>query len=404
MTPYRLPTETMWLLNDPALIQQTLGGQEIHFSKWAFHPSFRRTFGTGLLNSEGERHRLTRRVVGPGFRPRRLADYAREMTDRTMARLASWPEDGPVELDHETTILTLDIAARTLFGVALETGSLDEVVAASKAAISLSDRCGVGGADDRVFDASVERLNTVCRLILDTRRREGQADETLLALLIQAGEADAAPTWFGDEQIVEELRNFLLAGHATTALVLAAACWHLAGQPEVQTDLQRHLDTALGDRTPSIEDLPALAPCEHILLEALRLHPPSWVLGREARDETRLGEYLLPAGTKVIVVPWLLHRDPVRFPAPEEFRPNRWRGDARERLPRGSFLPFSVGSRSCLGERFAMLEGTLLLASLLRGWRFARIPGQADPGWTAKLILWPQRGVRLRATRRPATF
>jgi cytochrome P450 len=123
-------------------------------------------------------------------------------------------------------------------------------------------------------------------------------------------------------------------------------------------------------------------------------------MGRETLREVKLGQYTLPRGAHVLIIPWLLHRDPRFFHEPEKFNPERWRDDARARLPRCSYLPFSTGSRSCVGERFAMMEATLVLALIAQRWKFAELPAKPDPGWTPQIVYWPRRGIRLLAQRR----
>jgi cytochrome P450 len=158
----------------------------------------------------------------------------------------------------------------------------------------------------------------------------------------------------------------------------------------------------LAGRAPRAEDLPQLVFCEAIMLEALRLYPPVWVFGREALTDVQLNGYTIKTGEELVVCAWLLHRDANIFPEPESFKPERWLGGARSKLPRCSYLPFSTGPRNCLGEHFAMMESILVLASVARNWQFRELPDRPDPGWSAQLLYWPRRGIRLRAEHRAA--
>ena len=129
----------------------------------------------------------------------------------------------------------------------------------------------------------------------------------------------------------------------------------------------------------------------------LRMYPPVWVLGRDAVKPIQLGDYSLAAASKIVICSWLLHHSNRHFPDSEKFQPERWEDDLRNRLPRGSYIPFSIGSRNCMGERLAMIEATLVLASVAQQWKFAELPDKPDPGWTPQVIYWPQRGIRLAA-------
>lgn len=394
--------ETIYFVNDPALVREVLGAQEANFTKWAFNSSFRLIFGQGLNGSEGLLHRHMHRVARPALLPGRVPDYAATMLELSAAHQARWRE-GELDLGSAMSLLTVEIMAKTLFDVQLDDVAGD-ILGVGQTLQKLSDRLGSSPADDREFNAANTRLSEIARELIRRHRAAGRSDDTLLGLLLAAqSENREHRELVTDEQIVEELRTFLLAGHVTTANVLSCAFWLLSREPAVAAELRRNLDTVLGNRAPTLADLPALEICERIFLETVRLYPPVWVLGREALRDVQLGGYTVPAGAKLVIVPWTLHRDACLFPEPERFDPARWADNARSRLPRGSFIPFSAGARSCLGERFAMLEGTLLLASVAQGWSFDEIPGRPAPGWSPQAILWPRRGVWLQATRRRAS-
>ncbi len=397
---YQLPSGTVYFFNDPALIREVLTSQAANFLKWEYNGGLHEIVGDGLLTSEGRLHQRMQRVVAPVFHQGRVPEYARQMIDLTRQRLATWEDDAVIDVGREVGRLTLDIVAQVLFGVPLE-GWRETVRDATHAALLRSDRLGTSAGDDREFYASIARLDEVAAFILAERRRQGLADGDLVDLLLHAQETDAELVT--DTQIRAEIRTFLLAGHVTVANVLAGALWHLAHDPALGAALGAHVDAILDGRPgrpPTLADLPELGLCENVLWETMRLYPPTWVLGREALGEVRLGGYTLPRGAKLVIVPWLLHRDPARFPEPEAFQVSRWEGNARADLPRGAYLPFSIGPRSCLGERFAMLEGMLLLSMIAGRWEFRELPDGPDPGWSPQVILWPRRGIRLRATRR----
>jgi cytochrome P450 len=130
--------------------------------------------------------------------------------------------------------------------------------------------------------------------------------------------------------------------------------------------------------------------------ESLRLYPPVWILGRETVEEVNLGGFTLPVDAKLIISPWMFHHDARFFDAPESFRPERW----NDAVPKFAFIPFSTGPRSCIGERFAMMEINLLLAAIAQRWKFHELTPPHDAGWSPQIIYWPRRGVSLGAERR----
>jgi cytochrome P450 len=132
----------------------------------------------------------------------------------------------------------------------------------------------------------------------------------------------------------------------------------------------------LGDRAPAVGDLARLSYTLQVFKEALRLYPPAYVFGRQARRSVTIGGYTISEGVEVLISPYLLHRRPDYFPDPERFDPERFAPVTEQRLPHFAFLPFGGGPRGCIGYQFAMIEGQMLLAALARRVRFELAPGQ----------------------------
>jgi len=164
----------------------------------------------------------------------------------------------------------------------------------------------------------------------------------------------------------DEVMTLFLAGHETTALALSWTCYLLARHPEIESRLLEELRVVLGGRTPSLEDLPRLRYTEMVVKESMRLYPPAWGVGRRAIADCEIGGYRVPAGSNIFILQWLTQRDARFFPDPERFDPERWREDPIRagRVPRYAYFPFGGGPRVCVGAAFAMVEATLLLATI----------------------------------------
>jgi cytochrome P450 len=195
-----------------------------------------------------------------------------------------------------------------------------------------------------------------------------------------------------DRQLRDEAVTLFLAGHETTALALSWAWSLLSRHPEKRAALEQELAEVLGGRPPSLADLPRLRYADAVVHESLRLFPPAYAIGREAIEAVELDGYPVPAGTTVLVLPWILHRDARHFDAPAEFRPERWLDGLEARLPRGAYLPFAAGPRLCIGQPFALMESTLILAAVARRFRI-----ELDRGRTVRpfpsITLRPSGGV-----------
>ncbi len=198
-----------------------------------------------------------------------------------------------------------------------------------------------------------------------------------------------------ERQLRDELITLFLAGHETTAISLSWTLFLLAKNPEAAAKLEAEIDAVIGDRLPGAADLPRLKWTVSVVRESLRLYPPAYVIGREALAPCTLAGYAVPARATIYVSPWALHRDPRWFEDPESFRPGRWMDGSTSRLPKYVYIPFGGGPRICIGERFAMMEAVLVLATLLRRWRLEMVG--PDPVPFPSITLRPDRGPVMRA-------
>jgi cytochrome P450 len=187
-----------------------------------------------------------------------------------------------------------------------------------------------------------------------------------------------------DEQLRFEAMTLFAAGHETTANAMAWTWYLLAQNPKAEARLHEEVDEVLGGRLPTALDLEQLLYTRAVLAESMRLYPPAWVIGRQAKEEFRVKDspWTIPAGGVLLMSQFVVHRDPRWWERPEEFLPERWvgTGSARNR-PRYSYFPFGGGPRQCVGEAMAWLEGQLLLATIAQKWRLRLV----DPGQRVRL-------------------
>jgi cytochrome P450 len=212
--------------------------------------------------------------------------------------------------------------------------------------------------------------------MIESRRGAQRAGNDLLSLLMQAKDDDTNAQ-MSEKQVRDEILTLLIADYETIANLLAWALWLLAQRPEADALLHAEAKALLGGRAGfAAADCDRMSYAKRVVLEALRLYPPGWFVGRTAQADVRVGGYAVPKGTAVIMSQYVMHRDARFFEEPERFKPERWEGDFQERLPRGAYFPFSAGDRHCIGEGFAWQEALLILATLLERWRFELVPGQ----------------------------
>ncbi|HTQ59136.1 MAG TPA: cytochrome P450, partial [Candidatus Solibacter sp.] len=199
-----------------------------------------------------------------------------------------------------------------------------------------------------------------------------------------------------DVQLRDEIMTLFLAGHDTTANALTWTWYLLAQNPEADVALAAELRSVLGGRAPTAADLPRLPYTEMVIKESMRLYPPAWGVGRRAIRDFELDGYTLPAKTNFFLLQWVTQRDARFFPDPQRFDPERWRVDPIRsgKLPRFAYFPFGGGPRVCVGAGFAMMEATLLLATIAQRFRFTLAPNQSvEPLFS--VTLRPKSGIRM---------
>jgi cytochrome P450 len=398
----------VYLVSDPELIREVLVTSHRRYHKGRGLQEAKRLLGDGLLTSEGAFHRRQRRLAQPAFHHTRIAGYAEVMSAYADRARARWRDGQVVDVHREMTDLTLAIVGKTLFDTDVE-GSEARVVRESLTSVlEMFDRMTSPIAplldllpfpSMRRFQRARDTLDALVYRMIEERRRVGTDRGDLLSMLLMATDDEHDGGGMMDEQLRDEAMTIFLAGHETTANALTWTWYLLSQHPEVEHRLHAELDTVLGGRLPSAEDLPALRYTEMVLSESLRLYPPAWVMGRRTIEPHQLGGYPIPEGGTLLMSQYLMHHDPRWYPDPYRFDPDRWTPEAQEGRPKFAFFPFGGGPRLCIGESFAWMEGELALATIAQRWRMRLVPGQAlrlQP----RITLRPGGGVRMELMRR----
>lgn len=402
---------SIYLLNHPELIQDVLVTHDRKFRKSQALQRAKRVLGEGLLTSEGEYHLHQRRLIQPLFHRRQIATYAETMV-RHAARLGDsstghgWQDGTRVDLHAEMMKLTLAIVGETLFqqditgdaqavGAAMETLNQNFRRLLSPFA-PLLDRLPT--AENRRLRHSQVTLDRIVAHLIEIRRQQGDGSD-LLSLLLSAHEGGVEGQPMSDRQIRDEVLTLMLAGHETTANALTFTWWLLAQQPAVARKLQHEVDQVLQGRLPTMADVEQLRYTRMVLSEAMRLYPPAWIVGRQALVDHEVGGYPIPAGATVLTSQWVMHHDARYYPEPWRFEPERWSAAAQAERPKFSYFPFGGGSRVCIGEHFAWMEGILLLATLAQQWQMQPLAA-TPPALRAGVTLRPRAALPMVVQRR----
>lgn len=400
----RLGRQSVYLLSDPDLVREVLVTQQAKFKKSRMLERARVLLGDGLLTSEGEFHKRQRRLMQPAFHRERLHAYSAAMVECAARTRERWRPGQPFDAAQEMMRLTLAIVGRALFSADVESEA-DEIGAALTQVFDLFEVILLPFSEFleklplppvRRFHKARDRLDrTIYRLIAE-RRAAGRDTGDLLSMLLMAQD-DETKGGMTDAQVRDEALTLFLAGHETTANALTWTWYLLTQNREAEAKLHAELAAVLGGRLPGFDDLPRLRYTEHVFAEALRLFPPAWAIGRRALEDFQAGPYTIPARSIILVSPYAMHRDPRWFPDPAAFRPERWDAEDASRT-KFAYFPFGGGARICLGERFAWMEGVLLLATIAQHWRLRLVEGHRV-ATQARITLRPRYGMRMVAQR-----
>jgi cytochrome P450 len=333
--------------------------------------------GKGLLTNDGESWLQQRRLMQPAFHRDRVAAFGTVITDAT----ATWLDqldaaqvigsDKPLDIPQEMSRLTLSIVCKALFGADLPAAALERVSRALNAAnYLLAEAFYLPGIlslptpqRHRLREARRE-LHAVVDTIIQQRRASGEERGDLLAMLIEARDAETG-TGMSDQQLRDEVLTLLLAGHETTANTLSWTLFLLAQHPDTAANLQSEYRHVLRGRLPQMDDLPQLPLTRMVIEESMRLYPPAWAVGRHALEADEIGGHTIPKGAYVLVFQYVTHRHPDFWEQPDAFDPERFAAERSTGRHRFAYFPFGGGPRLCIGNQFALIEAQLILATIL---------------------------------------
>ena len=386
-------------INHPELIEDVLVNNAKKYHKGRILQANKYLFGEGLLTSEGDFWLRQRRLAQPAFHRARVSAYAATMAEYAEQMLATWHSGEERDIHEEMMQLALRIVGKTLFDAdvtkdAKEVGETLDILLQIAANFGRTILVPIWVPTPRNIRAKlgIKRLEKVIYRIIAERRASGHDAGDLLSILLQAQDEDGSH--MSDRQLRDETITLFLAGHETTANTLSWTWWLLAQNPAVEKKFHEELDGVLGGRVPTLDDLPKLNYLSHVLTESLRLYPTAWGMARLAAEEHEIAGYPVPVGYGVAFAQWVVHRDARWFDAPLEFRPERWENGLAKQLPRFAYFPFGGGPRQCIGNTFALMEASVVLATVGRKYRFTLVPDhKVTP--LASITLRPRDGIRV---------
>lgn len=403
ISSFRLLHKRIYVVDDADLIKEILVNRQHQFERDSGAALLRELVGDALITREEPLHRERRRVLQPAFHRDQIASYAQIMVSESERLAGGWQAGQTIDVRAEMRRLTLAIVGTALFGTDFRDSA--EQVAQVLQAVAMRSRWlapamafiePLANAYRRIlpngrslfFNSERKQLDEIIEPIVRTRR--GVSGKDVLSLLLNARYDSDEP--LNARQVQNEIVTFVLAGHETTATALTWTCFLLARHPDALERLEDEIDTVLGERMATLEDVPALKYTSLVFQEAMRLYPPALAFARRAKETVELAGYAIPRGSSVFVSPYVTQRNPKYFVHPDQFRPERWERDPPP--PKFAYFPFGGGAKMCIGEPFARLEGVLALATLIRRWELKSMDDQVRIG--AGMLLTPDRPILMK--------
>jgi cytochrome P450 len=370
--------------------------------------SVAKLLGEGLVSSEGAHWRRQRHFMQGPLAASAVPAYAPAIVAAAEDLLRTWDQrvqrgETDLEMLDETGALTLDILGRTIFGFDTR-GAAHDVGQTFVEVLDYLTRHLYGlipsfswlpTLDNRRLERNVRHLHAILDEMIRERRSAPDTygyDTDLLSVMLRA--RDEWGEGMLERHLRDEVMTLYLAGHQTGAELIAWVFYALANYPEVEQTLHAELVSVLGERQPGLQDLEHLPYTRMVIDEALRMYPPAPLVTKNARQADSVEGYHVPAGSLIVLSPYVTHRHPEVWPEPERFDPLRHSPERSAGRHRLAFFPFSAGYHSCIGASFALLEVRLCVASIAQHYRLRRLPGPSvEPSVTSTLT---PKGLRMR--------
>ncbi len=392
--PFRLGVDKVLLVSHPAGIRHVLQDNRLNYRKSKYFKELDPILKGGLVVAEDAEWKAQRQCAAKGFTGALMKKMVAEINRAVSDRLDHWQErretqpaaaEGrPLEVVTEMMHLTLDIALRALLGSEVRNDH-ETIYAAVTDVLKIAEKriwailkapAWIPTRDQARMRAAREAMQGIIFSLIDRRCQGHERKDDLLDVLIEGyGGRDLGKR--ARAAVKDQLMTVIAAGHDTTSNALAWTWYLLARHKAVQDRVRDEVETVLGGREPTFEDLERLRYTRAVLLESMRLYPPVWTFSRVAAEEDRIDGQKVEPGTTVMISPYVVHRRPGLWSDPEAFDPERFlRMDLRGIRHSFNYLPFGAGPRVCLGARFAEIESLVVLARVVQRFGLRLSPGQ----------------------------
>lgn len=388
----------LYIVAEPEAVEQVLSSRNAEFIRAQASIDLGKNLAgpkSIIATAPGKEHIKIRRLMAPSFQTKRMARYAEAVGDEVDQLLASW-QAGQTRMIHKDMVnLAMYIAVRIFFGSKLKEDATRVGAAFDFMQIKLAGKHKRGFGLPRWLptpgNLKFKKEYTYVRTLVSKMLSEKEAspsleeNEDLLSSLLMARDEDGTP--MDRDEIIDNAMILFFAGHETSANMLTWFFDQIADYPEIEEKIYKEIKSVIKGKEPSYDDLMKLTYTRQALKETLRKRPPAWILNRVAGEELELEGYRFKPGIRIMMPVYAIHHMPEFHKDPERFDPDRFSPENAKKIVPGSYIPFGLGPRTCIGEHFAMLEGLMALAKIIPKYRLVRPEGKGPAPLNTKLTL-----------------
>lgn len=399
----RMPGLDWYLISHPDHVKRVLVDHSRNYVRGRSYDRFRLLLDDSIVTTDHEPWRRLRRIAQPAFHRESVSSMGEMMVRCAGEMVDRWerhprPEQ-PIDVASELHNLTLRIIGHALFSIDLQ----DQRTSELSDAVSIALEYVAGSANpfrlpsavptrtNRRFAQAMQRFESFVLSTLAERAETGEHPPDLMSMLLDAVDPETGEG-LSHAQIRNEMLAYLIAGHETTATTLTWVLLMLSKHPVVARQVQDELGRELGGRLPTASDVDRLVVLDRVIQETMRLYPTAFMLPREVVSEDRLGEYMIPAKSWVLVAPYVTHRRPDVWSNPEGFDPDRFTPQACAKRHPCAYIPFFAGPHKCIGQALSTMEMKLVLSTVLLRVQLDLAPG-FEPEVDAQVTLRSRNGL-----------
>ncbi|MBX2798832.1 MAG: cytochrome P450 [Myxococcales bacterium] len=405
----RLGPILIYVFTNPDYVKHVLNDQHVKYKKSSMYDEFGVLLGDGqMTTNDMESWRRQRKLILPTFAPAKLQDYARVVADSAESMLDRWNEQaasGSVDIYEEFVRFGLSAIGRILFSIDLAQDAPQVSASMRTAFAHIMKRVTAPAKLPRDFPTpgrvrvrrAVDRLDDIVMRLVRERRESGDDTGDLLSSLALSRDDDGRG--MTEEQLRDEIKTLLVAGHESPANALTWACYLLAQHPEAQDRVAQEASRVSGASAPDYADMESLVYTRQVLDETMRLYPPAWTVERTPLQDDTIGDYTVKAGARVNLLMHAIHRHPDHWTDPDRFDPDRFSAERSEGRHKFAYFPYSGGPRVCLGVKLSNVKMAIALAMVVRRFEL-RLDETHEVVPLPSVNLRPRDGIRLHLTPR----